>query len=286
MFYHFCTNGLLKNLLFVSDQDYIYAMNAIAFSKLKYPSVNILAFCIMNNHVHFIFDCEENEGRNFMIYYKRRIGMYLHDLYPNERNLVGADVACKEMSDPDYIVKAIAYVLRNPLSAGIKLVPNEYRWSSACLYFGSRVFVQCRQNPTGDNLMTYKKQMLKTHCALPEQWHIDNDGLIFPGDYTDYKRVEKIFGSPSQLMFYILKNYDAELEYDTGVLTKTKYSDAELCASRDSLISMMFHKNNLTQLSIEEKIRLAVSMKKKYAASWPCLSRIIGLDRSLLKSMW
>lgn len=43
-------------------------------------------------------------------------------------------------------------------------------------------------------------------------------------------------------MFYILKNYDAELEYDTGVLTKTKYSDAELCASRDSLISMMFHK--------------------------------------------
>ena len=185
MFYHFCTNGLLKNLLFVSDQDYIYAMNAIAFSKLKYPSVNILAFCIMNNHVHFIFDCEENEGRNFMIYYKRRIGMYLHDLYPNERNLIGADVACKKMSDPDYIVKAIAYVLRNPLSAGIKLVPNEYRWSSACLYFGSRVFVQCRQNPTGDSFMTYKKQMLKTHCALPEQWHIDNDGLIFPGDYTD-----------------------------------------------------------------------------------------------------
>lgn len=125
MFYHFCTNGLLKNLLFVSDQDYIYAMNTIAFSKLKYPSVNILAFCIMNNHVHFIFDCEENEGRNFMIYYKRRIGMYLHDLYPNERNLIGADVACKKMSDPDYIVKAIAYVLRNPLSAGIKLVPNE-----------------------------------------------------------------------------------------------------------------------------------------------------------------
>ena len=114
MYYHFCTNGLLKNLLFVSDQDYIYAMNTIAFSKLKYPSVNILAFCIMNNHVHFIFDCEENEGRNFMIYYKRRIGMYLHDLYPNERNLIGADVACKKMSDPDYIVKAI--------SAGIKLV--------------------------------------------------------------------------------------------------------------------------------------------------------------------
>lgn len=191
MFYHFCTNGLLKNLLFVSDQDYIYAMNTIAFSKLKYPSVNILAFCIMNNHVHFIFDCEENEGRNFMIYYKRRIGMYLHDLYPNERNLIGADVACKKMSDPDYIVKAIAYVLRNPLSAGIKLVPNEYRWSSACLYFGSRVFVQCRQNPTGDSFITYKKQMLKTHCALPEQWHIYNDGLIFPGDYTEYKRVEK-----------------------------------------------------------------------------------------------
>lgn len=62
MYYHFCTNGLLKNIIFSSDADYIYGMNAIAICKLKYVDVKILAFCIMNNHVHFILDCTKDEG--------------------------------------------------------------------------------------------------------------------------------------------------------------------------------------------------------------------------------
>ena len=92
MYYHFCTNGLLKNIIFSSDEDYIYGMNAIAICKSKYVDVKILAFCIMNNHVHFIFDCTKDEGESFMRYYKLLLGVYLKKNYGAERNLDGADI--------------------------------------------------------------------------------------------------------------------------------------------------------------------------------------------------
>ena len=71
MYYHFCTNGLLKNIIFSSNEDYIYGMNAIANCKIQYIDVKILAFCLMNNHVHFILDCEKDDGLLFMKHYKQ-----------------------------------------------------------------------------------------------------------------------------------------------------------------------------------------------------------------------
>lgn len=101
MYYHFCTNGLLKNIIFSSNEDYIYGMNAIAICKIQYIDVKILAFCLMNNHVHFILDCEKDDGLSFMKHYKLLIGKYLKNKYRTERNLNGADIGCKEMSDPN-----------------------------------------------------------------------------------------------------------------------------------------------------------------------------------------
>lgn len=285
MLYHFCTNGLRKGLVFSSDKDYIYGMNSIALCKIKFQDVKVMAFCLMNNHVHFILDCEEKDGIMFLKHYKSLVGAYLKRTYGNERNLAGADIGYKAMTSPDYIVKAIAYVLRNPLSAGVQVIPSEYRWSSAQLYFGSRAFCQAGQIRISGLSQTRIKVLTKSHCSFPPEWHIDVNGMIFPGDYTDYKAVEAIYGRPSQLMYHILKNSDAEIEADTGVLTKCRYSDEELCASRDYIIHDTFHKASLSSMSIEEKITLASMMRSRYHASWPTLSRITGLDRDLLKLM-
>ena len=148
MLYHFCTNGLKKSLIFSSDEDYIRGMNAIAISKVKYPEVEILAFCLMSNHVHFILACTERDGLKFMRHYKLQIGSYLRAKYGQKRNLTGADIGSKVLDNPEYTFSAIAYVLRNPIAAGITISPTEYRWSSACLYFGNRIF--CNENLQSD----------------------------------------------------------------------------------------------------------------------------------------
>jgi len=81
MLYHFCTNGLKKGLIFTSDQDFTYGMNAIGLCKLKFDNIRILAFCLMGNHVHFIIDSSEEEGISFMRYYKLLIGNYLNHIW-------------------------------------------------------------------------------------------------------------------------------------------------------------------------------------------------------------
>lgn len=285
MYYHFCTNGLLKNIIFSSDADYIYGMNAIAICKSKYVDVKILAFCIMNNHVHFILDCTKDEGELFMRYYKLLLGVYLKKNYVAERNLDGADIGCKEISDPDYCVRAIAYVLRNPLSAGVQVVPGEYRWSSANLYFASRTFAQRNLMSIGSIPVLKVRSLTRSHCRFSPEWRLDENGMIFPGDYVDYESVERIFLRPSQLLYYVLKNNDSSIESDTGILAKCRYSDNELCASRDILIREHFGKSRLTQLSVEERISLASMMRRRYGVSLPSLSRIIQIDRQLLRGM-
>lgn len=285
MHYHFCTNGLLKSLIFSSDEDYIYGMNSIALCKLKFPDVRILAFCLMDNHVHFIFECAEDEGAAWMRHYKLLIGNYVMRRYGSERSLKGADIGCKAMPDAEYCVRAIAYVLRNPLSAGVQVLPAEYRWSSACLYFGSRVFCQSDMRRAGDIGRAMMKSLTRSHCAFPAEWHVDGHGMVFPGDYTDYKEVERIFGRPSQLLYYIIRNNDASIEADTGILAKCRYSDAELCASRDEIIRNVLKKSGLNQLSVEDKISLASIMRRRYHVSAPSLARVIGIDRQLVRQM-
>lgn len=285
MYYHFCTYGLLKNIIFSSNEDYIYGMNAIAICKTLYIDVKILAFCLMNNHVHFILDCEKDDGLLFMKHYKLLIGKYLKNKYGIERNLNGADIGCKEMSDPNYCVRAIAYVLRNPMSAGIQIMPGEYRWSSTNLYFASRSFVLNNYTPISSLSVVKMREMTGSRCKFPAEWRIDMNGMVFPGDYVDYKTVETIFARPMQLLYYILKNNDAELEADTGILTKSRYSDDELCASRDIFIREKYGKKSVTQLSVEERISLASIMRRRYGISLPTLSRIIQIDRDLLRGM-
>ncbi len=286
MLYHFCTNGLKKGLIFTSDQDFTYGMNAIGLCKLKFDNIRILAFCLMGNHVHFVIDSsEEEEGISFMRYYKLLIGNYLKITYGKERSLKGADIGFKCMSNAEYCVNAIAYVLRNPISAGLLISPTEYRWSSACLYFGSRIFRQ----EVWDIVKNIGRERLRSithsHGAFPDDWRINSNGLIFPGEYTDYKGVEIIFGKPAQLIYHITKNNDLIIEQDTGILSKFHYSDEELCESRNTLILNHFRKKQLTELSIEEKISLASMMKKRYRLSFPALSRLVGINRQILRQL-
>ena len=106
-------------------------------------------------------------------------------------------------------VKAIAYVLRNPMSAGIQIMPGEYRWSSTNLYFASRSFVLQNYTPISSLPVVKMREITGSRCKFPAKWRIDMDGMIFPGDYVDYKTVETIFVRPMQLLYYILKNNDA-----------------------------------------------------------------------------
>ena len=279
--YHVCTDGMSRNILFKDDRDFIKGMNAVAVCRLTF-GVGILCFCLMSNHVHFIIKGTYDEGTydeciGFIRLYKKRMNGLLEG--------ANTDVSVKPIDTEDYLKTAIAYVLRNPVAAKLPIVPGEYRWSSGNCYFADGSMYGRRFTKASDFGSTEMRQRFNTRHALPGDYLITEEGIIWPRCYVDYKTVERLYRTPAAFLYHLAKNMDMENELTTDILRKANYSDQELYNSASAICHSQFGKETLGQLSIEEKLSIARIVRKKYGASAKQISRITGLDPQLLKEL-
>ena len=274
--YHVCTDGMSRNILFKDDKDFIKGMNAVAVCRLTF-GVGILCFCLMSNHVHFIIKGTYDECVGFIRLYKKRMNGLLEG--------ANTDVSVKPIDTEDYLKTAIAYVLRNPVAAKLPIVPGEYRWSSGNCYFADASMYGRRFTKASDFGSTEMRQRFNTRHALPGDYLITEEGIIWPRCYVDYKTVERLYRTPATFLYHLAKNMDMENELTTDILRKANYSDQELYNSASAICHSQFGKEALGQLSIEEKLSIARIVRKKYGASAKQISRITGLDPQLLKEL-
>ena len=55
-YWHICTDGLAREIIFKDVKDYIFGMNGVPALSLSYD-ITVLAFCLMSNHVHLNHIC-------------------------------------------------------------------------------------------------------------------------------------------------------------------------------------------------------------------------------------
>ncbi|HIR82431.1 MAG TPA: hypothetical protein IAC98_01380 [Candidatus Cryptobacteroides pullicola] len=130
------TRGLERDLLFYGDADFLYGMNIIP-RYLKLSGIRLLAFCLMDNHVHFVLEGCRAGCNQFIINYKRTLLSFLKKC--REREIPETTVpGTVGIEGTDRLLTVIAYVLRNPVAAGINYLPQDYKWGSASTYFRKR----------------------------------------------------------------------------------------------------------------------------------------------------
>lgn len=135
-YYHAFTRGLERDLLFYGDADFLYGMNIIP-RYLKLSGIRLLAFCLMDNHVHFVLEGCRAGCNQFIINYKRTLLSFLKKC--RERVIPETTVpGTVGIEGTDRLLTVIAYVLRNPVAAGINYLPQDYKWSSASTCFRKR----------------------------------------------------------------------------------------------------------------------------------------------------
>ena len=135
-YYHAFTRGLEKDLLFYGDAEFLYGMNIIP-RYLKLSGTRLLAFCLMDNHVHFVLEGCRAACNQFIINYKRTVFSFLKKC--RERDIPETTVpGIVGIESTDSLLTVIAYVLRNPVAAGIDYLPQDYKWSSAPTCFRKR----------------------------------------------------------------------------------------------------------------------------------------------------
>jgi len=101
--------------------------------------ISILAYCIMNTHFHLIL--QNNSGR--MSDFFKRVNGEFGSIYRKKhggRGYVFQDRFKTTLIQKDsYLLDGIAYVLNNPVEAGVVSDFFNYRWSSANEYYSQSV---------------------------------------------------------------------------------------------------------------------------------------------------
>lgn len=275
-FYHACSEGLEKSLIFRNREEFIVGMNYVAICEHKFK-VRILCFCLMGNHFHFILSGTYDECWRFMNEYKRMCAMMMKRLQGKGEALKNVEIQMKRISDRSYLEAAIAYVLRNPVAAGLRLMPDQYPWGSGSMYF-RRDYMPKGRRADEFPIRKLMHEILHSKTAIPGDYIIDESGIVSPLCYIDYKTVEEVFGHPSRLMGLLSSKKEAEFELFLGIADKYNPDLEELKDSVRELIDAEFGVRAISQLSMEQKIILCSLMRRNFHASRKQIALITRLN--------
>ena len=138
-FYHVIAKGSGGQNLFEGVYDYRAFLELLAKACEK-GGVNVIAYCLMSNHVHLLL--EDAEGRLGEVMKSVLTG------YAQRFNKLGDRVGhvfqqrfkSQPIEDEGYLLRAIRYIHNNPAKAGI-CAARDYPWSSYHEYVGVPVLV-------------------------------------------------------------------------------------------------------------------------------------------------
>ena len=140
-FYHVIVQGINKEYIF-DQTEYINKYKQIILSKLEKSNITILAYCIMNNHAHFLIFSERCEylskfmqkvNTSFSQYYNKinnRVGYVFRDRYYSQ-----------DILNQKQLYNCLKYIHNNPVKANICSSINQYKYSSYNEFLGKRIII-------------------------------------------------------------------------------------------------------------------------------------------------
>lgn len=137
-FHHIMVQGINKEFIF-KDEFYINNYLNIIKKKLTDSNINILAYCIMNNHAHLLIYSEKNyylskfmqrvntSYSHFYNYFNKRVGYVFRDRYLSQ-----------DILNQNQLYNCLKYIHNNPVKAKMVYQMSEYKYSSYREFFGKK----------------------------------------------------------------------------------------------------------------------------------------------------
>lgn len=127
--YHVMQRGVGKQVIFEEDSDYkFYLKKLVEYKNLL--DVEVLAYCLMDNHVHLLVSAESMNNMSRLI---QRLGssyaVYYNQKYLHTGHVFQGRFACEIVDSDQYLLTCTRYIHNNPVKAGIT-TRESYKWSS------------------------------------------------------------------------------------------------------------------------------------------------------------
>lgn len=286
-YYHWCCKGLQRELLFYNEDEFIAGMNRIAVCYLYCLNigkpVRILAFCLLNNHFHFVLYGEEEDTALFMEHYRFLTAKWIRS-HRGERLHESIDLGHWPATSQEVVRNKVVYTLRQILETGVQLTPHGYRWCSARLLFADKSLFPLSRK-VGELSTRAIQKLTYSEVEIPASWSLLADGTIWPGDYTEVKGCERLFSGVKDYMFCmnngnIDKTVNAEMMGELPSIPDTEIKD-----KADDLARKLYVKNVVGNCSAEERLVIARYLRKDLHCSHKQLARIVKMDENYLRKL-
>ena len=288
--WHFYTDGSAVDRLFDDESDFIRGMNRI-FVVLQNYEVTILAFCLMDTHVHFVLYGQFSQCTNFMHEYLRLTSMSISLRHNEKKKLFRLPLSHQCIDNDFYLKTVITYVMKNAPVGGLGFNAWDYPWCSGALYFRCNRYwtaPRWRDNATIKQLsqMSYRERraILNTKNDTIKDASVIED-LIFPGEYVAHELVEKIFKSPRSLNLFMCISKEEDIESRGGNISRLTIPIQEMRQNRNMICRELFGCNTVRTLDTSQRIKLARILRSRYNSSVKQIARLCGLVYEEIKGV-
>ena len=160
------------------------------------------------------------------------------------------------------------------------MMPYHYAWSSISLYYKGG----CPQAGTKLNSLSERRRLnvLRSHQAVPDTYMIDANGMILPSCYVDFEMVERIFRHPARFMVSLARKVENDVEVMMGLAESVSITDQELLTQMNVLVKLEFCKDSIFQLTMEERMKLCLLLKRNFRAGVKQIARVTRLSSDVV----
>lgn len=284
-YYHICTDGNAIPWMFQDDEDFIAGINRIALCILK-NYVEIIAFILMDNHVHFVLYGTALQCKKFINSYKMLTGKWIHNKYGLKDYLRLLPTEMISISDEETLLNTLAYIDRNSIVAGYRCMPSEYPWGSARYMFRDKEYEYQQEsdfNPLAQLPLSKQRSLLKTRAKVPGEWYVDSRGMISPSSFMDFSRIENIFRTSTRYSYFLAKKLEGQVEMQLSKSRKVFIPDKELRQIVRKIAHDTYRTEDVRSLDVKSRLAIAKRLRYDYASTLKQISRMVCLTGDLLK---
>ena len=254
-FYHVCTDGASLDWMFLDNYDFIAGVNRVAVCAYL-SNTRLFSFVLMDNHAHFVVRGTMPSCKDFIIRFKNLTGRHTFARYKIKGHLRSIPTEIIRISTPDRLLATLAYLDRNPMVAGWRRMPDEYPWGIARFLFRTPAdTVKFRRL---DSFSRHEQcLLLGTHQEMPQDWLVDENGMLDPRCFVDIASLEKIYRTPGRYLYFLSKKLEGDVEGYFSENAKPFVQDKELRVIVGKLASELFGEADLRMLSVNSRLKLA-----------------------------
>jgi putative transposase len=127
--YQMITRGVERRRIYVEGADYARYLNLLGGVVRGY-GWNVLAFCLMPNHVHILIETPEPNISEGMHLLHTRYVRYFNDKYRRVGPLFQDRPKTPLVKGEAALVRVVGYIALNPVEASLAKRPEDWPWSS------------------------------------------------------------------------------------------------------------------------------------------------------------